>query len=399
VIFTKIGIGDTVFVKDDFGIHSFRLISSDSRSNHPEEGDMSITDKSPLGEALIGKTKGEKVTVGINAIIYSIIAIEKNKNITSTHTLNIRNSWIILSNDCLVFMGSENDVKDLYKLLNESQPNTFIMKYIERGNFSKHDKLYGSLLNITSSIKKEMENEVCVNAISKYKPRTLKLSNNSIRKQPSTNPSNKIVNNLLKKSKSDRFDEACAEFIFEGDLVEEGESLYSGKCELCEKDMSNVQYMIFNSNSPENNLLVGPICIIRFLKLNYANTHEESFDIINRLAALGYLAKHLVNYVIYLGDEVINESTILSIMEILEKHHGPNNRLSQEDIDIVIKRMNMDPIITYRFRLIAEGNFSLLKTQIKIKTMKNEKEGQYWGKLRSRVDMSLSRSEAYKSLM
>lgn len=76
----RITIGSTVMVRFPNGItHSF-TITSHAQSVSPEKG--VISDQSPLGEALLGKTVGALVTytVGGRKFSVEIVPVEPTKN-------------------------------------------------------------------------------------------------------------------------------------------------------------------------------------------------------------------------------------------------------------------------------------------------------------------------------
>ena len=211
-----ISVGNSVLLRyNDSEIIKVVITSCEKEQKKLEEtGAWYVSEESPVGKNLKGRKQGDifEIQVEGEKSKYEILGVEKNyfQNTSVAHT------WVIFSQGKIVFKGSQEEAAIVFNQLEKIIPG-MELKYIQQGVFPEDDFLKGLIFRTINEEEEEEKNRIYNIGRNTYRPRTL----NALRrdhKKPH-NPRKNVVKNLLTKSDSKNFSEACAEWAYEGDVL------------------------------------------------------------------------------------------------------------------------------------------------------------------------------------
>ncbi|ABO49457.1 hypothetical protein Dred_0921 [Desulforamulus reducens MI-1] len=222
-----------------------------------------------------------------------------------------------------------------------------------------------------------------------------------------------IKNNIIANSVEGTYEEAMTEWEFVGILDEENVERFVPRCQLCNQPGLRINFEIHNPDTRKR-FLVGSSCIKKFLVLKGTSSLEESWDFFVRqsirYASLDDL-RYFANDV--LASENIQVHQIRRLRKLVADVLGLPDQCSLNSA-VFEKKEDWDGLVHYligsndgsdqvwrkkleRIKMILFSPSKLIKKQKLLDT--GEKDG-HWaniGRKNTRVDTTLSRSEAYKN--
>lgn len=302
--------------------------------------------------------------------------------------------WSVIVNDKRVFTHENRGLAEhVMDLLHDSGYPSNLRLTQSGDNIPVQKRTFSRLMKLIYDFNMEIADEELAPIIAGLpKPPSMQRSKRFLG-EPSDVPPLRVRRNLLASSKAKRFNDAQKEWEFRGEILEETSPDFSN-CQLCNQSRLLTNCIIHNIHDQKIFLKVGPVCVRRFVWINSARTLEESQEIFDSLYDQGLYVKNYKRLIPSLADEEISESILLKLIELCKSYFKEN--YSQEKYHELVNLLNIKGTdIETKLEYIASGDLGKLKRLIRIRKI-HDKVPDYWGKLRTRVTTTLSRSEAYR---
>lgn len=303
--------------------------------------------------------------------------------------------WYVLVNNKKVFESEDKETaEEVFKLLKDvsldGDSDNVIQFTLTTHDAPINGKLYNKIMKAVKEFNIDLiEDEL--GGLLKGLPNPL---NPHVygKAEPSLEPPKSVIKKLLAASKAKNFDEAKREWEFRGEIIEETSPEFSN-CQLCGQANLETNCIIHNINNG-NSLKVGSICVRRFIIINQSSTIEESQDLFDAIYNKSAYIKRLQRLIPSLADDVISEEVLLKLIETCKLYFGET--FDEGKFDELTSILNVGGThIEKILYCIATGDLKSLRHLVKVKQLK-DKVPDYWGKMRTRVTTTLSRSGAYR---